>query len=185
MATLPLTVRERADLERIARTTRDADQLRHAQALLALADGRRAAEVARSMRMGRSTLYEWVGRFVATRKAGLDAATRRRPIPGRGRGLRDRAAARVAELLGRPPGDFGYRHTVWTAALLAEQLRREGVQAGDSTVRRAVHQAGYRWKRPRYVLARRSPTWRQAKGGSVAGSPGGRARWSCPATRRS
>jgi len=72
-----------------------------------------------------------------------------RPIPGRG--LRDRTAARAAELLGRPPGDFGYRHTVWTASLLAEQFRREGVEASDLT----VHQAGYRWIRPRFVLARR------------------------------
>lgn len=32
------------------------------------------------------------------------------------------------------------------------------------TVRRALRALRYRYKRPRLVLARRSPTWRQAKG---------------------
>jgi transposase len=67
------------------------------------------------------------------------------------------------------PADFGYRHTSWTTELLIEQLGREGITASDSTVRRALHEAGYRWKRPRFVLSRRSPTWRQAKGGSAGG----------------
>jgi hypothetical protein len=30
-------------------------------------------------------------------------------------------------------------------------------------VRRALHKAGYRWKRPRFVMSRPSPTWRHAK----------------------
>jgi hypothetical protein len=33
-----------------------------------------------------------------------------------------------------------------------------------------------RWKRPRHHLALRTPTWRQAKGGSNAGSESGSAR---------
>jgi hypothetical protein len=36
------------------------------------------------------------------------------------------------------------------------------------TIRRALRLLNYRYKRPRYVLARRSPTWHQAKGGSNA-----------------
>jgi hypothetical protein len=33
------------------------------------------------------------------------------------------------------------------------------------TVRRALRQMRYRYKRPRLVLAERAPHWRQAKGG--------------------
>ena len=185
MATLILTPRERAELERLARQTDDADQLRRVNALLALADGMGASAVARSQRVGRSTLYEWVARFDEHRRTDLDAATTTRTAPGRSRELRDRVVARVGELMGKPPGDFGYRHTNWTAEPLIDRLKKEGIEASDSTVRRALHEAGYRWKRPRFVLSRRSPTWRQAKGGSRGGSRAGSGRRSSSPTPRS
>lgn len=185
MPTLSLTARERAALDRLARSTRDAAQPRRVTSLLALADGQPATAVARAQRVGRSTLYEWVGRFEGYRRRDLHAATTTRTAPGRGRDLRDRVQMRVAELLGQAPGGFGFRHTHWTTGLLIEQLRREGIAASDSTVRRAVHEAGYRWRRPRFVLSRRSPTWRQAKGGSRGGSRVASGRSSSSATRRS
>jgi transposase len=185
MPTLVLTPRERAELERLVRHTDDADQLRRANALLALADGMGASAVARSQRVGRSTLYEWAGRFEEHRRSDLHAATTTRTAPGRSRDLRDRVAGRVDELMAKPPGEFGHRHTNWTTGLLIEQLRREGVEASDSTVRRALHEAGYRWKRPRFVLSRRSPTWRQAKGGSGGGSRAGSGRRSSSPMPRS
>jgi transposase len=185
MPALTLTPRERAALERLARSTRDAAQLRRVAALLALADGQPATAVARAQRIGRSTLYEWVGRFEGYRRRDLHSATSTRTAPGRDRGLRDRVRARVAELLEQAPGGLGFRHTRWTTGLLIEQLRREGIAASDSTVRRAVHEAGYRWKRPRFVLSRRSPTWRQAKGGSGGASRAASGRSFCSATRRS
>jgi transposase len=170
MPTLTLTPRERAALERLARSTRDAAQLRRVTALLALADGQPASAVARAQRVGRSTLYEWVGRFEGYRRRDRHAATTNRAAPGRDRDLRERVRGRVAALLEQSPNGFGFRHTHWTTGLLIEQLRRGGIAASDSTVRRAVHEAGYRWKRPRFVLSRRSPTWRQSKGGSGAAS---------------
>ena len=185
MPTLILTPRERAGLEQLARSTRDAGQLRRVNALLALADGRAASAVARAQRVGRSTLYEWLARFEEHRRRDLEAATTTRTAPGRSRELRDRAVERAPQLLERSPGDFGYRYTDWTTELLIEQLGREGIRASDSTVRRAVHEAGYRWKRPRFVLSRRSPTWRQAKGGSGGGSRAGSGRRSCSPTPRS
>jgi transposase len=166
MPILILAPRERGRLEHLARSTDDADQLRRVNALLALADGQGASAVARSQRVGRSTLYEWVDRFREHRKGDLQAAAPTRTAPGRSRELRDRLIERVPRLMERSPGEFGYRHTNWTTELLIEQLSREGIGASDSTVRRALHEAGYRWKRPRFVLSRRPPTWRQAKGGS-------------------
>lgn len=185
MPTLALTPRQRAELERLARHTDDADQLRRVNALLALADGQGASAVARSQRVGRSTLYEWVARFVEHRRKDLHAATTTRTAPGRSRELRDRVVARVGELMAKAPGDFGYRHTNWTTGLLLDRLGKEQIEASDSTVRRALHESGYRWKRPRFVLSRRSPTWRQAKGGSAGASRIGSGRRSCSPTPRS
>jgi hypothetical protein len=53
--------------------------------------------------------------------------------------------------------------------LLRHHLRRQGAEASATTIRRALRRLGYRWKRPRFVLSRRDPHWRQAKGGSSAG----------------
>jgi hypothetical protein len=47
-----------------------------------------------------------------------------------------------------------------------------GEPVSDDTMRRALSLLRYQYKPPRYVLARRSPTWRQAKGGSNAISKG-------------
>lgn len=179
MPTLTLTPRQRAELERLARHTDDADQLRRVNALLALADGQGASAVARNQRVGRSTLYEWVARFEEHRRKDLHAATTTRTAPGRSRELRDRVVARVGELMGKAPGDFGYRHTNWTTESLLDRLGKEEVEASDSTVRRALHEAGYRRERPRFVLSRRSPNWRQAKGGSRGASRTGGGRPSC------
>jgi transposase len=185
MSILALTTRERDRLDHLARSTDDADQLRRVNAPLALDAGQGASAIARAQRVGRSTIYEWVHRFLEHRRGDLEAATTTRTAPGRSRDPRDRVIGRVDELLGRSCGDFGYRHTSWTTELLVEQLRREGVEASDSTVRRALHEAGYRWKRPRFVLSRRSPTWRQAEGGSRGASRVGSGQPSSSATPRS
>jgi len=51
--------------------------------------------------------------------------------------------------------------------MLKTQLERQhALRLSDDTVQRAVHALDYRYKRPRFVLARRAPFWRQAKGGS-------------------
>jgi transposase len=75
----------------------------------------------------------------------------------------------LAELMPSAPAAHGYRHPAWTTPLLLAHLRREGVEASDTTVRRALHRLGYRWKRPRFVLSRRAAHWRRAKGGSGGG----------------
>ena len=74
-----------------------------------------------------------------------------------------------AARLGADPRRYGYRHPAWTMPLLQHHLRRQGVEASITTIRRALRRLGYRWKRPRFVLSRRDPHWRQAKGGSSAG----------------
>lgn len=182
MPTLTLTPRERAELERLARRTDDADQLRRGNALLASAEGQGASAVARTQRVGRSALDEWLARLGGHRRKGRHAATTTRTAPGRSRERRDRVVARVGELMAKAPGDFGYRHTNWTTGLLLDRLGKEEIEASDSTVRRALHESGCRRKRPRFVPSRRPPTWRQAKGGSGGASRAGGGRPSCSPT---
>jgi len=119
-------------------------------ALLELDQGTSPSDVAGRLGVTRQTLYNWTRRFDAG--GGLhalyDRARRGRPpkLSAPVRGL-------LVWLLKQPPDAFGYRATGWTAALLRNVLaRRLGVHVSARTLRRALHQMDYAWKRPRYIL---------------------------------
>jgi putative transposase len=61
-------------------------------------------------------------------------------------------------LLTQTPRDFGWFRSRWTCDILAELLReREAVPVSRETVRRAVHELGFAWRRPRPVVGPRDP----------------------------
>jgi transposase len=168
VADIRLTARDRAALEQKARHSANAREARRALGLLALAGGEPAAAVARRLLVSRSTVYEWAARRADGARPKPD---RLKDAPRAGRPPRQSEAARerLAELMPTAPRERGYRHPAWTTPLLLAHLGKLGVPASDTTVRRALHGPGYRWKRPRFVLSRRRPTWRQAEGGCSGG----------------
>jgi transposase len=169
MALVQLTTRDREALEHAARHSNDARETRRALALLDLAGGQKPGQVAARYRVSRSTVYEWAARWGDTEKPKAD---RLRDADRSGRPPEQRAAVAEAlsELMPTAPTDHGCRHPAWTVPLLIAHLAREHqLTASETTARRALHGLGYRWKRPRFVLSRRDPNWRQAKGDSGAG----------------
>jgi transposase len=166
MAAVKLSGRDRETLEQAARANDDTRETRRALALLDLAAGQTPDQVAARYRVGRSTVYDWLARWNDTQRP---KAQRLRDAERSGRPpeQRDAVAKALAELMPTVPTDHGYRHPAWTTPLLVAHLAREyELVVSETTVRRALHGLGYRWKRPRFVLARRDPNWRQAKGGS-------------------
>jgi transposase len=165
---LSLLAKDRGVLEQLVARSKDVRQLKRAQALLAVAAGEAIADVARRLRVARNTIYNWTRRFqerpgkVAERL--VDAERSGRPADLI-QGIREA----LPKLLAKKPPDFGYRHAEWTVDLLQAQLRLGKLDASDKTIRTALHELGYRWKRPRFVLRRRPDTWRQSKGGSSGG----------------
>lgn len=165
---LSLLAKERGALEELVAQSKDVRQLKRAQALLAVAAGEAIADVARRLQVARNTIYNWIARF--QERAGkiaqrlVDAER-----PGRPNDLIQSIREALPKLLAKKPTDLGYRHAEWTVDLLQAQLRLQELDASDKTIRTALHQLGYRWKRPRFVLRRRAETWRQSKGGSSAG----------------
>jgi transposase len=153
-------------LEHAARRSTDARETRRALALLDLADGQKPNQVAARYRVGRSTVYEWVARWNDNQRPKADRL-RDAERSGRPPEQRDAVAEALGKLMPTVPTDHGYRHPAWTTPLLVAHLAREyELDVSETTVRRALHGLGYRWKRPRFVLSRRDPNWRQAKGGS-------------------
>lgn len=164
----PLTARDRVALETLVSSSKDVRQLKRAQALLALAGGVSVSAMARNLRVARNTIYNWIARF-QQRSGTIGERLTDAERCGRPDDLRQSLLERLPALLAQKPTDHGYRHAEWTADLLCSHLAQEQVEASDGTVRRALHELGYRWKRPRFVPRRRAQTWRQSKGGySVA-----------------
>ena len=167
MTLIRLPSRARQSLGRVAHSDANARAVRRAQALLWLHAGDSVGAVAQRLGMSQRAIYQIVERYQA--RTGEPVAHRvvDRPHPGRPAAKRGQVAQVVSRLLKTPPGRYGYRAVVWSTPLLRRQVEcRLHISVSERTVRRALRSLQYRYKRPRYVLARRSATWRQAKGGS-------------------
>jgi transposase len=127
------------------------------------------------------TLYRWVHRFQQHPHQAMDTRLGDKPRSGRPPLTGGGIETLLAPILDEDPRERGYRSTVWTAALLRQYLQDvHRLEVSQRSVSRALARLGVTWKRPRYDLARRSATWRQAKGGSNAAYEGANARsYSC------
>jgi transposase len=161
---LTLSIRERRELEELVAGTRAANVLKRAQGLLAVSNGEPATTVARRLQVSLKTVYNWVARWT-TRDTSTADCLADQPRPGRPPTLCDQVAGHVTKLLDTKPRDHGYRQAEWTVPLIQGHLAEQRIEASPGTIRTQLHKLGYRWKRQRFVLRRRSPTWRQAKGG--------------------
>ena len=139
---------------------------RRLEAVLLVAEGHPVSEAARRVRVARASVHRWVAAYLRTRDPAALADRRRR---GRGRAAPELTPDVVAATLARDPRALGYRATTWTVPLLASYLREHGGHlVSPRTLRRRLHEWGYRWKRPRYTYAGRARHLGQKKGLSSA-----------------
>jgi transposase len=169
-----LSPKERRRLEGIQASSARAQQFQRAQALLWLDEGDPVEEVAERLRVSRQTLYNWRARLRARSELPVEQRLLDAARSGRPRTAGGIIDPLIDAILETDPRDLGYRSTVWTAALLHQYLA-EGphIEVSQRSVSYALARLGIRWKRPQYGLARQSPFWRQAKGGSNGGFPRG------------
>lgn len=169
MARLRIPFRARQILQQVARAGMNAREVRRAQALLWVYSGDRIQQVAQRLGVSRRTISNWLADYHQRSPQPVHQRLQDRPHSGRPPQQREEAQKIIAQLLPRDPRRYGSRALVWTVPHLCRQVQqRTGRKISQRTIRRALHQLNQCYKRPRYVLARRSPTWRQAKGGSNA-----------------
>lgn len=152
-------------LEQALRRTRDVRLYRRLQGVRAVAEGAPVHEAARRVQAGRVSLWRWVARYLARRNP-QDLCDP--PRPGPSPLAPALTCERLAELLASDPQSHGYDTNGWTVPLLRAHLAREGIELSARTLRRRLHAAGFRWKRPRYVYSERAAHVGQKKGGSSA-----------------
>ncbi len=150
MSSLRLTDAQRRRLEQQLRATADAGLFRRTFAVLEAAAGRPIAEIARLLRTSRVSVYHWIAWYEQTRDPAALADQRGGNHPSL---WTEELQAALAAALQRRPEEFGYRAVEWTVPLLREHLERWRKQGlSETSVRREMHDLGYVWKRPRYVL---------------------------------
>jgi transposase len=162
----PETWLDEADRTRLAAAlagAREARVYRRLEALLLVAEGHPVAEAARRCRVNRSSVHRWLVQYRAEPEL---TALRDRPRSGRPRRQPRLTPQRLAAALARDPRRCGYQATTWTVPLLAHDLVAKGLAVSPRTLRRRLHEAGYRWKRPRYVYVARAAHLPHKKGGS-------------------
>jgi transposase len=159
---------ERRAVEAALAATHDRRQWVRLRAVLLTADGVPSPDVCRDLGLGRSTLFAWLAHWRQRRDP---AALADAPRSGQPPVLTAAHRARLGALLDESPERYGYKATGWTVPLLAIHFAEaEGVPVSETTLRRVLRALGYRWKRPRYVLARRDPERAGKKGGPRGGS---------------
>ena len=155
----------RQDRRRLAKAlgkTRDVRLFRRVQAVLRVAEGCSVSEAARQAGVARTSLQRWLDLYLRTHRIESLADAPRAGRPREADGLDDEL---VAEVLALDPREQGYRATTWTVPLLTTYLREQhGCPVSTRTLRRRLHDFGWRWKRPRYVFSQRDPHLAQKKG---------------------
>jgi transposase len=156
----------RADRRRLGQAlaaARLARDYRRFEAVLLVAEGQTISEAARRVRVARLSVRRWVERYLQERDV---CALVDRPRSGRPRHAAKLTAKRLATTMARDPRRCGYLATTWTVPLLAHYLAaHDGIEISQRTLRRRLHEAGWRWKRPRYVFSEREVHLAQKKGG--------------------
>lgn len=146
-----LSAGERRRLLKLLKRPQDARLYRRALAVLEWGRGKAVAEIAELLQVSRQSIYNWLGHFQQTQDVWELADA---PRSGRPPRWNNAAEAQLKALLNQTPEQMGYVATHWTVPLLREQLwHGTGERYSEATIRRGLHQLGYVWKRPRYVLA--------------------------------
>lgn len=154
-----------ADLERLEQALGRAEGarlFRRIQAVWLVAQGRPVTEAAAISALSRPAVYASLDRFLRRHDPDDLRDRARSGRPPSAPGLTSRLLLREVR---RSPVEAGVASTVWTVPLLRTHLeRRFGVAVSERTLRRRLHEAGLRWKRPRYVYAKKAGHLPQKKG---------------------
>jgi transposase len=148
----PLAEPQRQALEQLRRRAVGRVSQRAHMVLLS-ARGYSVAQLAEIFDVGEDVVRTWLHRYQRAGPTGLDD----RPRPGRP--PRDRLARHIVDAqASNPPCNSGLVHGCWTAVLLAAYLAaRFHLALSPPSVRRYLHQAGWRWARPRLAPATYAP----------------------------
>lgn len=162
MREIKFTTRERCGLEKALSSAQGRREFVRLRALWLLSEGWSISQVSFSLGVTAQSVRNWIERWQKSHS--LSEIACERPRKGRPRVAGELTAERLLSELRQDPIRLGYTATVWTVALLRRHLRvRCGINVTTRTLRRRLHEADLRWKRPRHAFAHRAPNYAQKK----------------------
>jgi transposase len=163
-----LSKKQRGRLERQLKQTRDVRVYRRTLAVLEHDRGKSVTEIARALRVSRPSVYRWLEQYGQSRDPESLHDDQR---DGRPCVWTEECSEWLESFLRRSPAELGYFAVNWTVPLLCDPLTMcLGKTFSHDTIRRALRELRYVWKRPRYVL---SPDPEREK--KTSNSPGNQA----------
>ena len=122
--------------------------------LLLVAQGMSCQHVAHLLGDSPRAVQYWMHRFEEEGLAGLVEGER----PGRPTRLNDEQLDEIGLVLRKPPSDVGLSVNLWDGKLLSSYIaQRYDVELGVRQSQRLFRQLGFRFRKPRPVIARADP----------------------------
>lgn len=130
-----------------------------ARVVLLSAQGRSVPEIARLMECHETRVRHWLKAYQAQGSAGLYDA------PRSGRPAKEKLLTGIVQAqASQSPPCYGYRQGRWTVVLLLAHLWRYlHIHVSATTLRQALHRAGFRWTRPQLALPRKADAQAETK----------------------
>jgi transposase len=126
-------------LQALTRKTKDAHQLRRAQAILWLDEGQSAEDVADLLYISRLAIYKWVRQFQQRNDLDIQARVSEATRSGRPPTVRVAIDPLLIEVSKKNPQELGYGAKVWTAALLKQYLLKfHNLDVSEQSIRLAI-----------------------------------------------
>jgi transposase len=168
----PLLVRPLTDAERdaveLGLRSSNAFTLRRSQILAASARGEHVPRIARGLSCNEQTVRDAIRAF---EQEGVAALTKRScRVHTDQAAFTPAAAEQLRALLHRSPRDFGYKTSLWTLDLAAEEAHKQGLTATrvtGETVRATLVRLGVRWLRAKTWITSPDPEYARKKGGAT------------------
>lgn len=164
----PLTDAEREAVEAGLRSS-NAYTLRRSQIIAASQRGDHIPRIARSLSCDEQTARNAIHAFNADGTAALTKRSCR--VHTDQAAFTPAAAEQLRALLHRSPRDFGYRTSLWTLDLAADEAQEQGLTAArvsGETIRATLVRLGVRWLRAKTWITSPDPAYARKKGGATA-----------------
>ena len=153
MIQIKLSEEERDQLKQ-HRNTRDSNLSERCLYILLSDEGKSVPDIAELTKRNEHTIRFWLKEY---QKGGTERLKGILP-PGRPNMKGVKIYPIILEIVPKSPSEYGYIEAGWTINMIADYLRREGIEVSASTIKRVLKKNGWVYKRFSKTIAANAPS---------------------------
>jgi len=150
---------EQPEMLEKARRLRTTNLSERCLAVLLSDRGQSVPVIAESIGRHAHTIRSWLKAYIQDGTEGL----RNTPPPGRANRKEHEALMILQPVLAKHPSAYGYLEAGWSTTLLVDDLLQQGLEASESTVKRALKRGGWVYKRVAKTMPAHAPSSEEKK----------------------